>query len=97
MTQQDTGALSQPVTREAVVATADGLHARPAKALVDRASSFSSTVSLVLGEQKADAKSLLMVMTLGATQGTLIRIEAVGPDAEDAAASLVQLLSDPDL
>jgi phosphotransferase system HPr (HPr) family protein len=40
-----------------------------------------------------DAKSILHLLTLGATQGTELIIEADGPDAPEAVESLAKLIA----
>ena len=65
-----------------------GLHARAAAKLVRCAVQFRSTVTLGLGDATADAKSILSVLALAASFGTMVRIIVDGPDAEDAMKSL---------
>lgn len=71
-----------------------GLHARPAMTVVDAASNFASDVFLVKDGQKVDAKSIMHLMMLAATQGTEMRVEAVGADATNAVAAVVALFED---
>ncbi|MEM9752012.1 MAG: HPr family phosphocarrier protein [Planctomycetota bacterium] len=77
-----------------------GLHARPAMSVVDVASTFSSDVKISNGKQSVDAKSIMQIMMLAATQGTALTIEADGPDAEAAVAAIKELIDskfgDPD-
>jgi PTS hybrid protein len=61
-----------------------GLHARPAAVLVRALSEFDAEVTVRLGEQEADAKSVLALMSLGARQGDRIRLQAHGPQASAA-------------
>ena len=61
-----------------------GLHARPAKTLVNLVKQFKSDVSIQHGEKKANAKSLISVLTLGASKGSQLRIEINGEDEETA-------------
>jgi PTS hybrid protein len=61
-----------------------GLHARPAAVLVRALSEFDAEVTVRLGEQEADAKSVLALMSLGARQGDRIRLQARGPQASAA-------------
>ena len=56
--------------------------------LVQKASEFRSTVYLVRDGRRANAKSLLGVMSLGIENGAEIEICADGPDCEDAAEKL---------
>ena len=46
-----------------------GLHARPASVFVQTASKFSSTITVSCEDRRANAKSILNVLTLGAHQG----------------------------
>jgi phosphocarrier protein HPr len=78
---------------QAIILTGD-LHARPAGALSVAAAQFSSAVSLAVGASRADAKSVLGVMGLGATSGQQVTVTAEGPDAEAAVAALVAILAE---
>ena len=44
--------------------------------------------------QRADAKSVLGVMGLGATSGQDVTVAADGPDAEEAVAAIVAILAE---
>lgn len=68
-----------------------GLHARPADLFVRRASQFESRIDLIKDGERVDGKSILGVLTLVAEQGTELKIEARGPDADRAVAALVEL------
>lgn len=72
------------VSREVVVANSQGLHARPADLLAREARKWRSRIELVSRAQRADAKSILEVLTLAAEAGTRLVIEATGPDAGEA-------------
>lgn len=68
-----------------------GLHARPASLLVQEASKFESDITVTTGETSADAKSILAILTLGASQGSEITIRAEGADAVEALEALKEL------
>jgi phosphotransferase system HPr (HPr) family protein len=68
-----------------VLPAAVALHARPAATFVKTAMRFSSRVRVGVDGKVADAKSILAVLALGATGGTMLRLDAEG---EDAAAAL---------
>lgn len=61
-----------------------GLHARPAGLLVRTLSGVDAEVTVRLGDQEADGKSVLALMSLGARQGDRIRVRASGPQASAA-------------
>lgn len=69
-----------------------GLHARAATRLVNEASAFESSIFICRGEQQADAKSIMSIMMLAASQGTNLEIVADGKDEEIALRSLIELI-----
>ena len=71
-----------------------GIHARPASVFVQKASSFKSKVQLKAKGKTVDAKSILMIMSMGLVKGTEITIVADGPDEADAVAALKKLVDD---
>jgi phosphotransferase system HPr (HPr) family protein len=70
------------------------LHARPAGALAVAAARFQSAVDLTVGDHRADARSVLSVMALGASRGQTITVRATGPDAPAAVAAITAILTD---
>jgi phosphotransferase system HPr (HPr) family protein len=60
------------------------LHARPAADFVRAAMQFKADIVVAANERKADAKSLLAVLGLGAKGGTTLRLSAHGSDADRA-------------
>jgi len=69
-----------------------GLHARAAALLVQTVNKFSAQVSVSKDGQTADGRSIMGVLTLAATQGSKIHIEANGEDAEKVVKALERLL-----
>ncbi|MET7998413.1 dihydroxyacetone kinase phosphoryl donor subunit DhaM [Amycolatopsis sp. NPDC005232] len=69
-----------------------GLHARPAAVLVRSLASLEAEVTIRLGDQEADAHSVLALMSLGARQGDHIVVRARGPEASDALATVTGLV-----
>jgi phosphocarrier protein HPr len=82
-----------PASSETITLTGD-LHARPAGALAVAASRFAAVVSVTAGVKTVDAKSVLGVMGLGATTGQQVTVAADGPDAAEAVAALITILSE---
>ena len=71
-----------------------GLHARPASQFVQTAARFSSSITISYQSRRANAKSILQVLSLGASGGSEVSIHAEGPDAQDALVALKQLVAD---
>lgn len=61
-----------------------GLHARAASKLVGTASRFESQILINRNGQEADAKSIMSILMLAASQGTELKVTVDGADAEDA-------------
>ena len=70
------------------------LHARPAGAFVRTAASFSSTIDVQANGRRANAKSILEILGLGADGGAELTISASGDDAAAAVAKLAQLVAE---
>ena len=59
--------------------------------LISLASRFQSEIFLHFASSKADAKDILAVMSLGASQGAEIEISVSGPDEEEALTRISEL------
>lgn len=83
-----------PVVETSIVITNKvGLHARPARMLVQTAAQFRSQIQLQHGEKTANAKSIVGVLKLGAALGDTITLHAEGEDAEEALKTLTDLVN----
>jgi len=80
-----------PSSERSVVLPQD-LHARPAGQFTKTAAGFASKVTVAVGEKEVDARSVLMVMGLGATKGTEVTVRAEGDDADAAVRTLAEML-----
>lgn len=81
------------VSKTTVVKNPSGIHARPASLFVREASKYDSSVTVgKMGDVAKDAKSILMVMSLGMTCGSEIKITADGSDEAVAVDALVALI-----
>lgn len=77
--------------RQVMVANQMGLHARPAGALAKEAQRFDADIFIIQDDQEVDAKSILDILTLAASQGTALELRAAGDDAEAALNALEEL------
>lgn len=73
------------------VRNSKGLHARCASMVVECCKSFVSEIHLKKGTTSANAKSIIGLMLLEATQGTVLTVEIEGPDEADAYQALQEL------
>jgi multiphosphoryl transfer protein len=73
---------------------AHGLHARPAALIVQALKGHEAEVELLAGERRANARSVVSIMALGARQHDQIVISAAGREAEAAVAAVRSGLED---
>jgi phosphocarrier protein HPr len=69
-----------------------GLHARASAKLTQLASRYRSEVWLSRDSRKVNAKSIMGVMMLAASQGVTLGIETTGVDEIEAMQALVSLI-----
>lgn len=78
--------------RKSMVKNANGVHARPASIFVQTANKFKSRIQIAAKNKKVDAKSLLMLMSIGLDNRNEFTIMADGEDAQEAVDALVNLV-----
>lgn len=71
-----------------------GLHARAASKFVKTASAFASEITLKKGSRSANGKSIMAVMMLAASRGSVLELTADGRDEEAAMAALETLIAE---
>ena len=70
-----------------------GLHARAAAKVVSTANKFESTIIITKDGKNADARSIMKLLMLSASQGSSISIEVNGSDQNDAMKSIERLFN----
>ena len=70
-----------------------GLHARASAKLVNTASRFSSSVTIEFAGQQGDAKSIMSMMMLAASKGSMIKLTVDGNDEQEAMAAVTALIN----
>ncbi|WP_323987611.1 HPr family phosphocarrier protein [Microbacterium plantarum] len=79
--------------RTATIASSSGLHARPAKLFVQEVQSKGVPVTIAVESgPDLNAGSILSIMGLGASQGSVVTLKAEGEGAEKALDELVAFL-----
>ena len=83
-----------PSRASARLTNAVGLHARPSVKLTQLAKTFQATIEVALAPDGpwANAKSPAQIMRVKAPQGAVLHFRAVGVDADQALATLVDLV-----
>ena len=83
----------EEVTEVLTVLNSKGMHARPAQRLVKTTLSFQSDCFISHNGYRINAKSIMGVLTLAATQGTRLTVTCMGNDADKAMAALRELFA----
>lgn len=84
------------MTKEKIVFDCeDALQMKAVAVMIQKASQFHSTIYIVRSGRRANAKSLLGVMSLGIENGAEIEIEANGDDEKEACEALISHLKNP--
>ncbi|HBZ97916.1 MAG TPA: HPr family phosphocarrier protein [Phycisphaerales bacterium] len=83
-----------PSTATVKIVNRLGMHARPAMILAETAQEFDADITIRRTDQpnSVDAKSIMQLMMLAATEGTELEIKAAGSDAESSVQRLVDLI-----
>lgn len=81
------------VEQTVTLSNQSGLHARPAAIFAQTANRFrDTTIQVIAGGRAVDAKSILSLLSLGASAGSGVTIRAEGPSEAEAVAALVKLI-----
>jgi phosphotransferase system HPr (HPr) family protein len=75
-----------------VVNSPQGLHMRPLTAFAQKAASFQSNVTVAREGRAVNGKAAWEMMTMVSMPGSVLTIQAEGPDAPAAVDALVALL-----
>jgi phosphocarrier protein HPr len=82
------------ITRRATIVNRLGLHARAAARFVHLATRYQAQVRVGRDGRLVDGKSIMGILLLAAPHGTVLAIEAEGPDEAEAADALAALVAD---
>jgi phosphocarrier protein HPr len=81
------------IERDVAIRNRLGLHARAAAKFVQTASRFQSEIKIRKNGEEVDGKSILGLLLLAASQGTLITIAVSGEDEDAAFAAVEDLIA----
>lgn len=80
------------IERRVLIQNRLGLHARASAAFVNTASNYQSDVFVARDDMEVNAKSIMGVMLLAASQGTELCLRADGVDESEALDALESLI-----
>jgi phosphocarrier protein len=84
----------EPSKRHAIatITNKKGLHARASAKLVEAAARFKSHITVSRDGQTVDARSIMGLMMMAAGLGSTIKVNAEGPDADEAMTAILALV-----
>ncbi|KAA5612001.1 phosphoenolpyruvate--protein phosphotransferase [Rhodovastum atsumiense] len=82
------------VARDVVLRIPTGLHARPAGIVSAAARGYQAEIAIALRDARANARSAVSLMGLGAQAGDILTLTARGPDAAAAVEAIATLLAE---
>ncbi len=80
------------VTKTFIVKNQYGIHARPARMIVEEAAKFKSDIFLSKNGEEINAKSIMGILTLEARKDSEIVLRIIGADEEEALKAMTDVL-----
>jgi phosphocarrier protein len=82
------------VEAQATIVNRRGLHARASAKICAVAAAWDADIRIAKDGDEVNAKSIMGLLMLGAVQGSVVEIRAVGPQAAEAVDTIVKLIAD---
>lgn len=79
------------VSKEVVIKNRAGIHARPAAMIVQTANEFDSQIFLEKDDNRINSKSIMGIITLGASYNSKLLVVAEGEDEAEAVEAIARL------
>jgi phosphocarrier protein HPr len=80
------------VVKSVVVSNPQGMHARPAHLVAQAAAKFVCDIHICRDTEWVDAKSILELLMLAASQGSTLQVRASGQDAQAAVDAICNVI-----
>ena len=85
--------MANKITREFTLLNRYGMHVRPAGRFAKIASRYDANVEVEKDGNTVSGKSIMALMTLEATCGSVLKVTAEGPQAEEVLDELAALVA----
>ena len=82
------------ITKDYIILSPEGIHARPATTLIRLTKKFGSVVHLKKGDTTIRLNSMLNILTLGAKNGETISVIIEGEDEAAAAVAIEEFFTE---
>ena len=80
------------VSKDLLIINKRGLHARASAKFVQLVERFTSEIWVTRGSETVGGHSIMSLMMLAAGPGTMVKVTALGPDAEAAIKAITDLV-----
>ncbi len=77
-------------SKNVIVGSAEGLHARPAGIIAEAAEKYETEIEISFDGEEADAASAMLIMALGAEKGAEVTVSGDDADAVNEIAALIE-------
>lgn len=84
--------MENQASAETAILNKYGFHVRPSTQFMQKARDYKSDITVEVDGMRADGKSIMQLMALGAMQGAIVKVTAKGADAERAVTDLIALI-----
>ncbi len=84
--------MAEKITRELTLQNRYGMHVRPAGLFAKTASKYDAEIEVEKDGNVVSGKSIMALMTLEAVCGSVLKISASGPQAQEALDDLAALI-----
>lgn len=81
------------IEKNLTIVNETGIHARPASQFVTLLNGFKSNIQIIKGNRTANAKSIINVLSMALTKGTVITIKVDGADEQAAMTSIENFIN----
>ena len=85
--------MAERLTRTMEIVNERGLHARASAKVVELSERYACEATISRGKERADPRSLMDLLTLVASRGTTVTVDAEGEDAVDYLDALEALIA----
>ncbi len=82
------------VSKELIIKNKYGIHARPARLIVEAAGKFKSDIYVAKNGEEMNAKSIMGILMLEAKKGSTLEIRADGEDEQEAIEAMTKVFAE---
>jgi phosphocarrier protein HPr len=91
-TPESKAGTAKTIVRDLTIVNRFGIHARPAALFVKTANRFTADIMVEKDGSVVSGKSIMGLLTIEGSKGSVLRVTATGPDAGEALNALAELV-----